>query len=53
MYIIHNMHNYAIRGVGRKMKISPPVYEAVFIDNLSLFWKSLLLHLPDRIRRKP
>jgi len=46
------MHNYAIKGVEQKMKISPPVYDAVFIDHLSPFWKSLLLHLHERIRRK-
>jgi len=41
------MHNYAIKGVEQKMKISPPV----FIENLSPFWKILLRHLQDRIRQ--
>jgi hypothetical protein len=37
--------------VEQKIKVSFPVYDAVFVDNLSPFWKSLLPHLQDRILR--
>jgi hypothetical protein len=39
------MHKYAVKGVEQKMKSSPPVNDAAFIDKLSPFWKSLPLHL--------